>query len=470
MSSDGAAIRVSNLSKCYQLYDKPGDRLKQFVFPRLQHFTGRQPERYFREFWALRDVSFEVMRGETVGVIGRNGSGKSTLLQLICGTLSPSGGSVETTGRVAALLELGAGFNPEFTGRENVYMNGALLGLTNDEVDARFDDISAFADIGEFIDQPVKTYSSGMYVRLAFAVQACVEPDILIVDEALAVGDVFFRQKCYRRLDDLREKGVAILLVSHAMSDVEQMCRRSILLEQGKCKFQGNASEAVKQYYLLEQDRKSETFVAKTRNVPARVKESSEQSKAFEWPTEDAFLDISTAVQVTNGWAKCTAFSVCDERETACVVFRQGEVMKVYYEFELLRDIEVPIGGLIIQNDKGVIVHGKHSIQYGTILPRSIRQGARVRFRHDVSLNVAVGEYTLEAGLATMNLADYEKRSALSHAGFYQKHVRLCHMPGVARFDVIMDAPNEYGQLRFYGVADLQGRCEVCVIDDAETG
>ncbi len=198
MSTADTAIKVSNLSKCYQIYEAPSDRLKQFVVPRLQRLIGRLPKQYFREFWALKDVSFEVKKGETVGIIGRNGSGKSTLLQLICGTLSPSAGNLEVNGRVAALLELGSGFNVEFTGRENIYMNASILGLSQKEIDDRFDEIVAFADIGQFIEQPVKTYSSGMMVRLAFAVIAHVEADILVVDEALAVGDAFFTQKCMR--------------------------------------------------------------------------------------------------------------------------------------------------------------------------------------------------------------------------------------------------------------------------------
>ncbi len=214
MSSDQVAIQISKLSKCYEIYDAPRDRLKQFILPVLQRKTGRSPKRYFREFWALRDVSFDVMKGETIGVIGRNGCGKSTLLQMICGTLSPTEGSIRTQGRIAALLELGSGFNPEFTGRENVYLNAAVLGLTRSEIEARFDAITAFAEIGEFIEQPVKTYSSGMMVRLAFAVIAHVDADILIVDEALAVGDAFFTQKCMRFLRQFMKPVPFYLLVT----------------------------------------------------------------------------------------------------------------------------------------------------------------------------------------------------------------------------------------------------------------
>lgn len=245
------AIKVDNLSKCYQIFSNPRDRLKQFIFPRVQQSVGVEPRNYFKEFWALKDVSFEINKGETVGIIGRNGSGKSTLLQMICGTLTPSAGTVKIHGRVAALLELGSGFNPEFSGRENVYMNGALLGLSTQEIDQRFDDIAAFADIGDFIEQPVKTYSSGMYVRLAFAVAINVDPDILIVDEALAVGDEPFQRKCYSRIDRIRDAGATVLLVTHAAPIITQMCSRALLLDNGSRLFMGSPKIAVENYYRL---------------------------------------------------------------------------------------------------------------------------------------------------------------------------------------------------------------------------
>ncbi len=231
MSSE-IAIKVTNLSKCYQIYGQPHDRLKQSLYPRLQRWLGKTEQQYYREFWALKEVSFEVRRGETVGIIGRNGSGKSTLLQMICGTLNPSGGEVQTHGRIAALLELGSGFNPEFTGRENVFLNAAVLGLSHEETASRFADIEAFADIGDFIEQPVKTYSSGMMVRLAFAVIAHVDADILIVDEALAVGDAFFTQKCMRFLRDFMKTGT-VLFVSHDTGAIKNFCSHVIWLEKG---------------------------------------------------------------------------------------------------------------------------------------------------------------------------------------------------------------------------------------------
>lgn len=243
MSSE-LAIRVDGVSKAFAIYEKPYHRLLQQLFPG----TGRA---WHREFHALRDISFDVHRGETVGIVGRNGSGKSTLLQIICGTLTPSQGSVTVNGRVAALLELGAGFNPEFSGRENVYLNATVLGLTREEIDNRFDAIAGFADIGEFMDQPVKNYSSGMYVRLAFAVAINVTPDILVVDEALAVGDEAFQRKCHARIDRLRDDGATILFVSHSAGMVIELCNRAVLLDRGEMLGKGTPRHVVSRYHKL---------------------------------------------------------------------------------------------------------------------------------------------------------------------------------------------------------------------------
>ncbi|ABC29058.1 ABC-type polysaccharide/polyol phosphate transport system, ATPase component [Hahella chejuensis KCTC 2396] len=251
LKADDTAICIRNLSKCYQIYESPRDRLKQFVIPRLKRFTRQPPERYYREFWALRDVSFNIKRGETVGIVGRNGSGKSTLLQIICGTLSPTEGTVEINGRIAALLELGAGFNPEFTGRENVYLNAAVLGLSQSEVDERFDDIAAFADIGQFIDQPVKTYSSGMVVRLAFAVAINVDPEILVIDEALSVGDELFQRKCFSRIEAIRDSGATILFVSHSGGTVVELCDRAVLMDSGERLAVGKPKQIIGSYQKL---------------------------------------------------------------------------------------------------------------------------------------------------------------------------------------------------------------------------
>jgi lipopolysaccharide transport system ATP-binding protein len=248
MSSSAAVLRADDVGKRYDIFDRPSDRLRQFVLPRLRRFFGAPPRSYLREFWALRNVSFTLAQGESLGIIGRNGSGKSTLLQLITGVLAPTEGSIEVRGRVAALLELGSGFNPEFTGRENVFLNGELLGLTPRQIEQRFDQIAAFADIGTFLDQPVKTYSSGMFVRLAFAVVAHVDADVLVVDEALSVGDVFFAQKCMRLFREFRERGGSLLFVSHDASAVVNLCNRALWLEGGRARGEGDPETLCRRY------------------------------------------------------------------------------------------------------------------------------------------------------------------------------------------------------------------------------
>ncbi|MDV2449664.1 ABC transporter ATP-binding protein [Xanthomonas hortorum] len=244
MSSE-ISIDVSGVSKVFPVYSKPHHRLLQMLSPRSRK------QRWFNNFHALNDVTFCVNKGETVGIIGRNGSGKSTLLQIICGTLTASAGSCRTFGRIAALLELGAGFNPEFTGRENVYLNGTLLGLSREQVHERFDEIARFADIGDFIEQPVKSYSSGMFVRLAFAVAIHVEPGILIVDEALSVGDEAFQRKCFARIERLRDQGATIIFVSHSASTVLELCNRAILLDHGDLLAMGEPKVVVTQYQKM---------------------------------------------------------------------------------------------------------------------------------------------------------------------------------------------------------------------------
>jgi lipopolysaccharide transport system ATP-binding protein len=432
-SDDGPAIVVSDLGKMHRIYARPLDRLKQMLLARF----GR---RYGHDFWALRHVSFEVARGETLGVVGRNGSGKSTLLQMLAGTLTPTEGEILLSGRVAALLELGSGFSPEFTGRENAVMNGALLGISKREMESRLDAIAAFADIGEFFDQPVRLLSSGMFVRLAFAVAVSVEPDILLIDEALAVGDLFFQQKCYRRLEELRERGVTVILVSHAMQDVERFCRRAVVLDGGRVVFQGDAKEAVRHYYLIAQG------LAPGPTAPSPTPPPAPPAEAGDWPSPDAFLDISAVAQVSTGGARCTGVAVCDLEGRPCRTFASGDTARFYYEFEMLSDLDGPVGGISIYNGKAVYIHGKHSLQHGLRPPLAAR-GARVRYCQDVRLDLGPDEYTFEVGLATPEL------------------VHVCHLPAVGRFAVRHSAA---ALPPFYGIADLAGGCRVTVLAPAE--
>jgi len=451
-------IKIENITKEYQLYNSHTDRVKEAIHPFRK--------KYHHTFSALKNISFTINKGEFFGVIGRNGSGKSTLLQLICGILQPSSGNIIVDGKIAALLELGAGFNPEFTGKQNVYLNGAILGFSEDEITARYSEIVEFADIGEFIDQPVKTYSSGMYVRLAFAVQACVSPDILIVDEALAVGDIFFRQKCYARLQSLLKKGCTVILVSHAMNDIEQFCDRALLLDEGEEFFLGSANEAVKRYYLLEQQNRCVS--PRINDISPQKVGDDQQGKeavdAFFWPKPEAFMDISHVNQVSNGWAVCKNIAVCDVDGSPCISFQQGDIASFFYEFKLHHDIEVPTGGLEFINDKGVIVHGKSTLEYGTKVPAQVLKNKVLRYRQDITLDVAPGEYLFNVGIGTISVEAYHKKHLFSHLELDTELIKVCLLPSVGYFAVRIRSEGAPVKLMHHGVANLPGNCQVTTI------
>lgn len=363
MSSDTIAIRVGNLSKCYQIYNNPHDRLKQFVVPRLQRMAGQAPSQYFREFWALKDISFEIKKGETVGIIGRNGSGKSTLLQLICGTLSPTDGSVETNGRIAALLELGSGFNPEFTGRENVYMNAAVLGLSKEAVDERFDDIVAFADIDEFIEQPVKTYSSGMYVRLAFAVNILSNPEIMIVDEALAVGDMNFQAKCMTALTRIQESGTTVLFVSHDIGALKSLCSRGIYLEHGRVMAIGSAPDVAELYIRNmreEMNVEQQKLIRSSTNVESREQplENRQIVKTGDivFKQSDEFDKRVAAFRYGSGGGRITFAELLDMEDRPVLSAEFNQQVKVRIYFSVYGEATIAPAYYISDDKKNLIV------------------------------------------------------------------------------------------------------------------
>jgi lipopolysaccharide transport system ATP-binding protein len=455
--SSQSAVSVRGVGKMYRIYERPQDRLKQMLFFRF----GR---RYGREFWAIRNVDFDLAPGERLGIIGRNGSGKSTLLQIIAGTLAPSEGEVHVRGRVSALLELGSGFNLEFTGRENVFTNGAILGMSRNDVEARFDEIEEFADIGEFMDQPVKVYSSGMFVRLAFAVATCVSADVLIIDEALAVGDVFFRQKCYRRLEQLRQTGVSVVLVSHSMTDVEQFCDRTLLIDRGRVEFLGSPVESVRRYFLLDQHQRSISSSPSEPVTIARTDGQADIPHAGFWPPRQAFLDISSVAQVSNGGARCVAVALCDEERSPRQVFHQGERAHWYVEFELLTDVDIPAGGVVLHGETGVLVHGKSTLEYGTQVPTGIPKGARIRFHQEIALELGVGDYSFEVGLAAVSPNGYENRDRLSPGELHAQLTMLCLLPQAGQFAIALRHDGLPVQLLHHGLANLPGSCEVTVV------
>jgi len=383
MSSDDIAIRVTNLSKRYEIYDTPRDRLKQFTLPRLQQLTGKTPKQYFRDFWALKDVSFEVQKGETVGIIGHNGSGKSTLLQTICGTLAPTSGSIETSGRIAALLELGSGFNPEFTGRNNVYLNAALLGLNRDEIDNRFDAIAAFADIGQFIDQPVKTYSSGMYVRLAFSVITHVDADILVVDEALSVGDAVFNQKCMRFIREFQGRGT-LLFVSHDMASVQNLCKSTVWLGQGKIIQLGPSKQVAASYLqntlqeIYGQDVKLVSTGAPTHPSARELMENEPTDKA-------PFVDYGSKMQVKDnlhdaaGWmagrAEIQSASLENISSGGQGVFVGGEKVRMVIHAKANQDLLNPILGFVFKDRLGQDLFGENTLPFTAATATPVKAG-----------------------------------------------------------------------------------------------
>lgn len=403
-------ICARNISKCYQIYDTPRDRLKQLVMPRLQRMAGRTPARYFRDFWALKDISFEIRKGESVGIIGRNGSGKSTLLQLICGILMPTTGTVETNGRISALLELGSGFNPAFTGRENVYMNGAVLGLSTKEIDARFDSIAAFADIGEFIDQPVKAYSSGMQVRLAFAVAINVDPQILVVDEALSVGDELFQRKCLSCIEAMKHRGVTILFVSHYGVQVIDLCDRALLVDSGELLVSGRPKHVIGQYQKLlyaPEQRRNEiraAIVASVHSSFSQQPESFEQALPKTKETEphefyDPHLKPQSTIALEPKGALIEQPKVIALDGKQVNNLRRGQSYRYCYRVGFERHATRVRFGMLIKTVSGAELGGAVSASNAQSAIPDISAGTvvEVEFRFQCSLNPGI--YFLNAGV-----------------------------------------------------------------------
>ena len=362
MASD-LAIRVDGLSKVYKLYDRPVDRLKESLHP-----WGKK---YHHEFFALHDVSFEIKRGETVGLIGINGSGKSTLLKIITGIVTPSAGQVQVHGKIAALLELGAGFNPELTGIDNIFMNGTIMGYSRAEMETKLEDIVAFADIGEFIRQPVKMYSSGMFARLAFAVNANVNPDILIVDEALSVGDMFFQAKCVERMRKMMDDGVTILFVSHDTGAVKSLCRRGILLSHGRVVIDADAEAASEAYFKVKVQSEQQVIAPLTSPVSLQL-ENAPQYSCFADNRE--FLARARYQRIQNGKAEFFNVQLLDETGSEIVQTEYGQQVQLRMAILFHEDIDEIGFGYHVRSSTGVDVVYADSVLDGTIL-RQAKKG-----------------------------------------------------------------------------------------------
>ena len=446
MSSERSAVSIQSVSKLYYVYDRPSDRLKQMILPRIGRTVpgaGRwKSSRYGSEFWALRDVDLEIRKGEAIGILGRNGSGKSTLLQIIAGTLPPTTGAVEVHGRVAALLELGSGFNPEFTGRENVLINGMILGLSEREINERFDAIATFADIGEFMEQPLKTYSSGMMLRLAFAVQTQIEPDILIVDEALAVGDALFQKRCIQQMERLRDSGCTLIFVSHDQESVRTLTDRAVLLRDGAVRASGTSAEVVLEYRRqLHVDEKNYFAALSTEaaaSQPSVVAPAAESVDLLSFGDREAEV-LEVAVLDANGEPSSYFYPRDEVRIRVRCLARQA-----------LHNLNV---NLRIRNKEGVKIYS-----WGTL-----NQDIEEWFNHPGQPGfwnrsfVAGEEFILEFAFdIRIGLGFYEIQAAISHEATpdYANQRTLHWRDEAAFFQVSMKA-DEY---RFGGVADMAMR------------
>lgn len=402
-SDETLIIDAAGIGKCYHIYERPSHRLLQGLFG--------DSRRFYQEFWALRGVDLKVRRGETLGIIGRNGSGKSTLLQMIAGTLAPTEGRIEVQGRIAALLELGSGFNPEFTGRENVFMNAAILGLNNAEIEARLDNILAFADIGHFIDQPIRNYSSGMVMRLAFAVMANVDADVLIIDEALAVGDAFFTQKCMRFLREFKERGT-LLFVSHDDSAVSGLCDTALWLESGSVRAYGAAKDVVHSYLesiIVEREAGTERRAARDPRPPVQhLREHSLYDARREWINGS---NLRNDIQVVPfdpeaaGFgelrARMTDVSLCDESGNRLAWCVGGESVVLEVELMAEEPVERPIVGFYLKDRLGQQLFGDNTYLTTFDQPRAMQPGESLRARFGFEMpRLRSGDYFITIGIA----------------------------------------------------------------------
>jgi lipopolysaccharide transport system ATP-binding protein len=453
------AIKAEKLAKSYTIWASPAARLHGPLFGRVGQWPflpvsarllcRRLSHESFKNFYALRDVSFEIRRGESIGIIGLNGSGKSTLLQVLAGTLQPTEGAVQTSGRVAALLELGSGFNPEFTGRENVFLNAAILGLQPAEIEARFDRIADFAEIGDFIDQPVKTYSSGMVVRLAFAVLTQVDPDILIIDEALAVGDFLFQQKCYDCLREFQKRGCTFLFVSHSMGTVLDLCGRAILLEKGCLTFDGPAKETVDVYEARSLRSRFNLGDVKSPNMSAPPSAPAQ-------PTATAGVTIpspvngrsETALTANEGVAapsiktnavSLKALRLLDESGSDIEVVTSGQIVRIATTISVHRQLADPHVGFKIRNVLGVVLYESNTYCLRRPLgPMTVGESVAIEFQ--MRLPLAEGNYSVSVCMSNEGVSQSDFKEAL-----YFHHDARC-------FIVVRDQR----QSTWSGIVDLQ--------------
>jgi lipopolysaccharide transport system ATP-binding protein len=466
--SDSLSLLVDlrNVSKMYHLWESPRARLVYGLWSQippwapigLRELAQRQKAKLGRDFYALHDVSLELRQGESVAVLGRNGSGKSTLLQIVTGILQPTSGMVSRRfRRVSALLELGSGFSPEFSGRENVYLNGTVLGLTKEEIDAKFEKILEFAEIDRFIDQPVKTYSSGMMVRLAFAVQVQLDPELLIVDEALAVGDVFFQQKCFAYMRQLKERGCSFLIVSHDTNAVPQLCDRGIVLIDGRKHFDGISREAIREYYLTEKVRHPRDI--STVRISREEKGVSENPK-IDWPNR--WLEPREENQVNGTPTRLIRWCIADESGDVADHFFPNQMVRLFAEFECLVPVNEASAAFAVRDRMGQMIYGKHLYQ--------IRPGTKINLAPPFLLEceftfpccLTPGEYTVEFGFIDIHQGQTGLREDSAGSSIGESYEALYAGPPVGRFVVVARGIDPIRRGGHWGIVDVEAEARFC--------
>ncbi len=442
------AIQLKNVTKHFVRTDSPFHRLGLIFKNLFVSDDGNRRDEKNGSFFALRNINLEISKGESFGILGRNGAGKSTLLQIIAKTLFPSSGEVSVKGNVNALLELGSGFNPEFTGRENVYLNGTVLGFSKAEIRERFDEILNFSEIGEFIDQPVKHYSSGMLIRLAFSVQAMLEPDILIVDEALAVGDIFFVQKCHDKIEQLlKNKKTTFVFVTHDLLSIQKYCHRVMVLNKGEPVFIGDPIQAIYTFQNLENKR----------NDLSKTGESREDvSLANEIVDQIQIVGPSDIVKLTH-------LRISDSRNEETTVFHTGDDLSIEYTLELLSDIDTPIVGIEIVNSRNILINSNNNfIADQTLeLPSKLPKGRKIEVRQSINLPVEPGQYLISLGLNMVQPEKYINKNQLSQVEInlaYQTAVRFINLPPIT---VLIPRAKHHSS--FYGLVELKNNFEISV-------
>ncbi|MEH2093114.1 ABC transporter ATP-binding protein [Nostoc sp.] len=450
--SDDIILQVNNLSKCFKIYPNPWHRAREWLS--LGNNTYHQP------FWSLKDVSFTVHKGDFFGIIGENGAGKSTLLKIITGVLKATSGSYQLNGKVLSLLELGTDFNPELSGRGNAIYSAELLGFPEGYVQERIKEIEEFSELGDFFDRPMKLYSSGMKTRLAFSLFAFLECDVLILDEVLAVGDIFFQQKCYARLEELIAKQITIILVTHQLASVQQYCKEVILLHHGEKIFQGESMKGIIKFHQLKMglvNHVSPAVLQERLEVPLEIPND------FFWPADEVFIPVSFPQA---NYAQLISYVICNVKGEGCVNFLQGEQAYLCCEFQLKKSIAVPIVAVFITNKFNVRVHVKTSFQHKVSVPNQVNEGDYVRFCRSINLNIAPDEYVLGFGLATMNPSDYARLDELPQAEFNSR-IQICDLyEKVGVFYVTSHYSNNHHS--HFGLCNLPGKGQIQVITSSK--